>query len=61
MSLYVNWSDDFTYFSHVILIERYIITIAVSTTFTRDLETEGHIMFYVPFALSACMCPTAMI
>ena len=29
--------------------------------FTRDLETEGHVMVYVTFVISACICPTAMI
>ena len=30
-------------------------------TFTRDLETEGHVMVYVTFVISACIRPTAMI
>ena len=29
--------------------------------FTRDLETKGHIMVYVTFVISACICITAMI
>ena len=45
--------------------EKYIITIADWVTFThaftRDLETEGHVMVYVTFVISACICPTAMI
>ena len=27
----------------------------------RDLETEGHVMVYVTFVISACICPTVMI
>ena len=46
-------------------VNRYIPTIAVCVTFTRafrrDLETEGHVMVYVTFVISACICPTAMI
>ena len=30
-------------------------------TFTRDPETEGHVMVYMKFVISACMCSTAMI
>ena len=29
--------------------------------FTRDLETEGHVMVYVTFVISACIWPIAMI
>ena len=29
--------------------------------FTRDLETEGHVMVYVTFVISACIYPTALI
>ena len=29
-------------------------------TFTCDLETEGHVVVYLIFAISACICPTAM-
>ena len=29
-------------------------------TFTCDLETEGHVMVYVIFFISACIYPTAM-
>ena len=65
MSLWVNWSDDFTSVSHSVQVEKYILTIADRVTFThaftRDLETEGHVMFYVTFVISACICPTAMI
>ena len=28
---------------------------------TSDLETEGHVVVYVTFVISACICPTAMI
>ena len=34
---------------------------ATCMTFTRDLETEGHVMVYVTFFISACINPTAMI
>ena len=37
-----------------------IPNIAVWVTFTRDLETEGHVMVYVTYAISACICPTAI-
>ena len=61
----MNWSDDFTSVSHSIQVEKYILTIADRVTFmhafTRDLETEGHVMVYVIFVISACICPTAMI
>ena len=65
MSLWVNWSDDFTYVSHDIWVEKYIFTIADWVTFThaftRDVETEGHVMVYVTFVISACIWPIAMI
>ena len=35
-------------------------TIADYVTFTRDLETEGHVMVYVTFVIFACICPTAL-
>ena len=61
----MNWSDDFTSVSHSIQVEKYILTIADRVTFThaftRYLETEGHVMVYVIFVISACICPTAMI
>ena len=44
---------------------RKILTIVDWVTFThaftRDLETEGHVMVYVTLVISACICPTAMI
>ena len=59
MSLGVNWSDDFTSVLHSIQVEKYILTIADRVTFThaftRDLETEGHVMVYVIFVISACI------
>ena len=65
MSLWVNWSYDFTSVSHSIQVEKYIPTIADRVTFThaftRDLETEDHVMVYMTFVISACICPTAMI
>ena len=30
-------------------------------TITRDLETEGQVMVYVTFVISARICPTEMI
>ena len=64
MSLWVNWSDDFTPASNGITVEKYILTIADWVTFprafTRDLETEGHVMVYVTFVISACICPPGM-
>ena len=32
-----------------------------SRAFTRDLETEGHVMVDVTFVIYACICPTVMI
>ena len=32
----------------------------LTRAFTRDLETEGHVMVYVTFVISACNCPIAM-
>ena len=65
MSLWVNWSDDFTSVSHSIQVEKYILTIAdrvaFTHAFTRDLETEGHVIIYVTFFISACICLIAMI
>ena len=65
MSLWVNWGDDFTSVPHSIQVEKYTQTIANKVTFTHalthDLETEGHVMVYVIFVISACICPTAMI
>ena len=29
-------------------------------TFTRDLETEGHVMVYVTFVIFACIRPTTL-
>ena len=56
---------DFTSVSHVIPVDKYILAIADWVTFThvftRDLETEGHIMVYVTYVISACICPTTMI
>ena len=44
---------------------RNIFTIAHWVTFTHafthDLETGGHVMVYVTFVISACICPIAMI
>ena len=61
----MNWSDDFTSVSHSVQVENYILTIADRVTFThaftRYLETEGHVMVFVIFVISACICPTAMI
>ena len=54
-------SDDFTHISHDCQVKRYTLTIEVSVTFSRDFETEGHIMVYMTVAISACICPTAMI
>ena len=61
ISQWVNWSDYFTFVSHVIQVKRYILRIAVCVTFTRDLETEGNVMVYVTLIISTCICPTAMI
>ena len=36
-------------------------TSANCVTFTRDLETESHVMVYVNFFISACIYPTAII
>jgi len=59
MSLWANWSDDFTSVSHSIQVEKYILTIAdrvaFTHAFTRDLETENHVMVYVTFVISACI------
>ena len=60
MSLWVNWSDDFTIVSHGIYVMKFITAIVVCVTSTRDLETEGHVMVYVTFVISACICPTAL-
>ena len=57
----MNWSDDFTYVSHVIQVKKYILTITVCVTFMRDLETEDHVMVHVTFVISVCICPTAKI
>ena len=61
MSMWVNWSDDFTIVSHGIYVMKFITAIVVCVTSTRDLETEGHVMVYVIFVISACICPTALI
>ena len=29
-------------------------------TLTHELETQGHVMVYVTFVISACMCSAAM-
>ena len=29
-------------------------------TFTDDLETQGHVMLYVTFTNSGCVCPRTM-
>ena len=60
MSLWVNWSDDLTIVSHGIYVMKFIKAIVVCVTSTRDLETEGHVMVYVTFVISACIFPTAM-
>ena len=41
--------------------QKVILTIAICVTFTRDLETEGHVLAYVTFFISACMYSTVMI
>ena len=51
----------FLLFREVFRSSKFIPTIAVCVTFTRDLETKGHVMVYVTYVISACSCPTAMI
>ena len=41
--------------------KKVIQTIDNCVTFTRVLETEGHVMIYVTFIISACMCHIMMI
>ena len=41
--------------------QKVIPNIAKCVTFTRDLGTEGYVMVYMTFFISACIYPTAMI
>ena len=41
--------------------QKVIPTIPNCVTFMLGLETEGHVMVYVTFFISACIYPTAMI
>ena len=39
----------------------FIPTIIVCVTFTLDLETKCHVMLYVTYVITACICATTMI
>ena len=41
-------------------IKEFILGIATCVNHTYDLETQGHVMVYVTFVVSGCVCPTAM-
>ena len=51
----------FLLFRKVFRSRKFIPTIANCVTFTRDLESEGHVIDYVTLVISACIRPTAMI
>ena len=51
----MNWIDHFTSLSDGIKVKRYILTIAVCVTVTRDLETESHVLVYVTNVIFACI------
>ena len=56
----INKKQNFISVSHV----RYSgqeIQVVVRMTFTRGLETEGHVMVYMTFVISSCICPAPMI